>query len=160
MVAALSRFSTRAVTWDNVNALMKLRLAPGQERFVAPNPVTIAQAAYEPAADLLALYAGDAPVGLMSILDMTREGPSISDGEPRDGAFIWRLMVDVRQQGRGYGKAALGAAAVWAKARGLKKLYVSTVPGDGSPRPFYEAQGFAATGDVVDGEDLLLLRID
>lgn len=160
MVAALSGFSTRAVTWNNVNALLKLKLAPGQERFVAPNPVTVAQAAYEPAAELLALYAGNVPVGLMSLLDMTRDGPSISEGEPRDGAFIWRLMIDARQQGRGYGKAALGAAAVWAKARGLKNLYVSTVPGNGNPRPFYEARGFRATGDVVDGEDMLLRRIE
>ncbi|MEX0968957.1 MAG: GNAT family N-acetyltransferase [Paracoccaceae bacterium] len=156
MVAVLSGFSTRAVAWDNVNALLRLKLAPGQETFVAPNAVTIAQAAYEPAAELLALYASDAPVGLMALLDMTKDGPSITDDEPRDGAYIWRLMVDASQQGNGYGKAALDAAAAWAQARGLKKLYVSTVPGDGSPRPYYEASGFVATGDIVDGEDMLL----
>ena len=149
-------FNTQEVRYSNVNALIRLTVAPGQEKFVAHNAATIAQAAYEPASKLIALYDGDKVVGLMSILNMTLDGPSITDDEPRDGAYIWRLMVDEAHQGRGIGAAALQAAAAWTLARGLHKLYVSTVPGEGSPRPFYEAHGFIATGDIVDGEDMLL----
>ena len=35
----------------------------------------------------------------------------------------------------------------------------SAVPGEGSPRAFYERYGFVATGEVVDEEDVLRLDL-
>lgn len=152
-------FNTRPVSFENVNALFRLALAPGQERFVAPNVYTIAQAPYEPSAELLALYDDDTPVGLMALMDFSVDSPSLTPEDPRDGAYIWRLMVDQAHQGRGFGSKALEAAAGWTDARGLRRLYVSSVPGEGSPRPFYEANGFVFTGRMVDAEELLLRQL-
>lgn len=152
-------FNTQTIRHDNVNALLRLKVAPGQDRFVAPNPVTIAQAAYEPSSALLALYDDETPVGLMAMMDFSVDSPSLTPEDPRDGAYIWRLMVDAAHQGQGFGSKALEAAAAWTNARGLARLYVSTVPGDGSPRPFYEANGFVFTGRMVDAEELLLRHL-
>jgi diamine N-acetyltransferase len=48
----------RDVTADTVRAICRLQVGPGQERFVASNAVSIAQAYFEPRAWFRAVYAG------------------------------------------------------------------------------------------------------
>ena len=53
----------RPITRDNLWAVLRLRLHPGQEDFVADNAVSIANAYVEPTFVPLAVYAGEEPVG-------------------------------------------------------------------------------------------------
>jgi diamine N-acetyltransferase len=140
----------REITRETVRAICNLRVAPPQEQFVAPNAVSIAQAHFEPeAAWFRAIYADETPVGFLML-----------DDDPENQEyFLWRFMIDARFQGYGFGRQALQLLIEHVKTRpGATALLTSCVPGDGSPCPFYEKNGFVYTGDVDDGE--LVMRLD
>lgn len=133
----------REVTADTVREICRLTVAPGQEGFVAPNAVSIAEAYFEPNAWFRAIYADDAPVGFIMLEDDAANGEY----------SLWRLMIADGFQGRGYGRRAVGLLIEYVKTRpGASALMTSWVPGDGSPEPFYLKLGFVPTGEVDDGE--------
>ncbi len=127
----------------------RLEVAPDQRGFVAPNAVSIAEAHFAPEAWFRAIYAEDEPVGFV-MLSLKPEVPEF---------FLWRFMIAADHQRRGYGAAALALAIDHARALGAREILTSTVPGPGSPRPFYERLGFVATGAVEDGEEVLRLEL-
>ena len=69
--------------------------------------------------------------------------------------FLWRLLIDERHQGRGYGRAALELIVDLVRAEGATQLLTSYQPGDGGPWPFYEKFGFVPTGEI-DGTEILI----
>jgi diamine N-acetyltransferase len=91
----------------------------------------------------------------------------ISDGipEPMDDDlvgpfFLWKLLIDESVQGRGYGRATLDAVVDYVRRRpGADVLYTSCSDGPGSPRGFYLGYGFADTGRVESGENVLALDL-
>ncbi len=140
----------REVTADTVRAICRLQVGPGQDRFVASNAVSIAQAHFEPKAWFRAVYADEDPVGFV----MLYEDPQ------KPEYYLWRLMIAGPHQRQGYGRAALGLAIARVRSQpSARELLTSCVPGEGSPRPFYESLGFAATGDLDDGEEVLRLPL-
>jgi diamine N-acetyltransferase len=130
--------SLREVTADTVRAICNLEVAPWQERYVAPNTRSIAQAHFAPdLAWFRAIYADETPVGFLMLSD--------EPDEPR--YFLWRFMIDARYQRHGYGRQALELLVAHVRTRpGARELLVSCVPGEGSPCPFYERFGFVYTG--------------
>jgi len=140
----------REVTGDSVRAVCRLKVGPGQDGFVAPNSVSIAEAYFQPKAWFRAVCAGNDPVGFV----MLYEDPE------KPEYYLWRFMIAGEHQGRGYGRAALRLVIDRVRSLpGARELLTSCVPGEGSPRPFYEALGFAATGEVEDGEEVLRLPL-
>lgn len=128
-----------------------LRVEPEQERFVASNAVSIAQAHFHPeVAWFRAIYADDMPVGFLMLHD---------DSEKSE-YYLWRFMIDHRFQKLGYGRRALEILLDHVRERpGATALTLSHVPGEGSPAPFYERMGFTHTGEEdEDGE--LFMRIE
>ena len=76
--------------------------------------------------------------------------------------YLWRLLIDARQQGRGYGRATIDAVADYVRAKpNGRVLLTSCRAGDGSPQPFYLHYGFEQTGIVMweDEEDILSLDL-
>ena len=141
----------REVTADTVRAVCRLQVAPGQDRFVAANAVSIAQAYFEPKAWFRAIYAAEDPVGFVMLYD----------DPDKPEYYLWRLMIAGEHQRKGYGREALRQLVEHVRARpGARELLTSTVPGEGGPRPFYESGGFVATGEVDDGEEVLRLALD
>lgn len=141
------------ITPDNVRAVYELQVAPGQERFVAPNSWSLAQAlANYDTTWPRAIVADDEVVGFL----MLEIDPGDAGGEPY---WLWRLMIGTNHQGRGYGRAALDLACNEIRRRGGTELYTSWVPGENSPEPFYLDCGFTPTGNVVEGEIVALLRL-
>ncbi len=141
----------REVTRDNAREIIKLEVAEGQNRFVAPNDVSLAQAYFErEKAWFRAIYADEIPVGFMMLYD-----------DPREPIYyLWRLMMDARYQGMGYGRRALDLLVAYVKTRpSATELKVSYVPGEGSPGPFYTRYGFEETGEVHDGENVMSLKL-
>jgi len=135
--------SLREVTGDTVRAICALQVGPGQDRFVAPNAVSIAQAHFEPKAWFRAIYAGEEPVGFI-MLHEDREKPRF---------FLWRLMVAAGHQGKGYGRRALELLIDRVRSLpGATELGASYVPAEGGPEGFYKKLGFVETGEVDDGE--------
>lgn len=147
--------SLREIDADTVRAICKLVAEPSG--FVAPNSVSIAQAYFHPEAWFRAVYADDRPVGFVMLSDSALL-PS-PPAEPE--VFLWRFMIDREHKRRGYGSAALRLVIDHVRARHptLARLGTSCVPGDGSPRPFYERLGFRFEGELDDGEEVLWLAL-
>jgi diamine N-acetyltransferase len=126
------------LTPENVRAVCDLRVAPAQEDFVEPNAVSIAEAYVHEQAWCRAVHAGDELVGFVMLHDATT-GP---------GYMLWRLMIDARFQGRGFGGQVVSRVMDYVRSRpGATQLKVSVHPGEGSPGPFYESLGFILTGE-------------
>jgi diamine N-acetyltransferase len=143
--------SLRTITEDNLRAILRLKVAPEQEQFVAPNPVSLAQAHFAKYAWYRAIYADETPVGFLMLYD--------NPVEPE--YFLWRLMVDQRYQHLGFGRQALQRLIDYVKTRpGAKELLVSHSEGEGSPAPFYQRLGFQYTGATLDNELLMRLSLE
>ncbi|HYJ60973.1 MAG TPA: GNAT family N-acetyltransferase [Actinomycetota bacterium] len=135
------------------DAVMALRLAPGQRRFVSTVPESLAEAAEEPGAKAItwAVYRDETPVGFVMIADEVEE-PYISH-------YLWKLLIDERYQRQGVGTATLDLVVQYFLDRpGVDAITTSAVEGDGSPIPFYERYGFERTGEMHDEE--VVLRLD
>ncbi len=137
-------------------AVLALRVAPGQERFVSSVRDSLRHAEEEPAANpwIRAAYDGDEPVGFVMVSWDVRT--------PADGArswMLWKLLVDERHQGRGLGAEIVRQVADLVRAAGGTQLLTSYVPGDGGPAEFYRRLGFVPTGDVEDGEVVARLTL-
>ena len=147
-------FNVRDVTADNLVAVGKLEVAPGQRSFVATNPWSLAQVAHEPAGRAAALYDGDTPVGLVLLYDERQD----KDG-PANQLYVWRLMVDARYQRRGIGRQAIAWIIEQARHGGYASVGLSHWPDEGHAGPFYEKFGFSYTGEVDEGERVMVLAL-
>ena len=144
----------REIDADTVRTICALRVAPAQERLVAPNAVSIAEAHFEPAAWFRAIYADDTPVGFAMLYDPRRAKVP----EHPDTCYLWRFMIAAEHQHQGYGGAAL--AQLIDHARSLvrvNKFVLSFVPDGAGPRDFYARYGFRETGEVDAGEVVMEL---
>ena len=149
-VTITSTVTLRPVTAENLSAVMRLQLGPGQEKFVAPNSVSMAQAAFSRYAWPRAIYADDTPVGFVMLSDCT-DLPEY---------FLWRLMIDHRYQRMGFARRAVEQLIDYVCGRpGAQELLVSYVPGEGSPLPFYLNLGFVERGDEIEGERVMRLDL-
>ncbi len=147
-VTADAVVTLREVTGDSLRAILNLKVKPEQERFVASNAVSIAQAHFEPKAWFRAIYAGETPVGFLMLYD-DPDAPEY---------YLWRYMIDGRYQRLGFGRQALNLLIDHVRTRpGARELLLSYVPDEGSPEPFYASLGFANTGEVHDGENVMRL---
>jgi diamine N-acetyltransferase len=143
----------REITDANRSAVVALAVSPAQEDFVA----TVAESLTEAAETPDAVYAGDEPVGFLMLSD----GITVDNPDYLGPYFLWRLLVDQRHQGKGYGAAALARAVEHVRTRpDARVLITSAVPGPGSPLGFYLAHGFHETAEVRDGEVVLELELD
>ena len=140
--------SLREVTADTVGSIIRLKVKPEQEQFVANNATSIAQAYFEPKAWFRAIYADETPVGFVMLYD-DPEKPEY---------FLWRYMLDSRYQKMGFGRQALLLFIDHVRSRpNATELLTSYVPGEGSPGPFCLGLGFVETGEVEDGENVVKL---
>ena len=136
------------VTPDNLSAVLRLKVAPAQEQFVAPNPVSVAQGSHEPFAWQRAIYADATPVGFLMLYD-----------DPFTPVYyLWRLMIDARYQRLGFARQAMRQVIDYVLGRpNATELRLSYVPAAGGPQPFYASLGFVDTGEVDDGENVIKL---
>jgi diamine N-acetyltransferase len=134
------------LTPGNVGPAMKMPLKPGQEKFVAPVSVSIAEAYVHPTAWPRVVLDGDEVVGfVMGNFEPDHEIEAFRAG-------LWRLNVHADAQGRGVGRFAVEQLAAEARARGVGRITVLWVPGEGGPEGFYRKLGFTPTGEVMDGQ--------
>jgi histidinol dehydrogenase len=148
-------FEVRAVSEANVDALIKLQTTREQERFVAPVPKSLAQAAYRPAGRPLGLYFNGEPVGFLLLWDARRD----DDLDDRaDELYIWRLMIDARFQRQGHGQRAMRWLIDEARRMGVAQVGLSHVP-ENPVGAFYEKFGFRYTGKINDGEREMVLPL-
>lgn len=144
--------SLRSITSETVRTVTKLSVKESQQRFVASNAVSLAQALFAPEAWYRAIYRGDEIVGFVMLEDESQVKP-LPDNP---GIGVWRFMIDKNFQGQGIGRAALLLVIEHARNKGMfESLELSYVPGPGCPEPFYLGIGFHHTGKVDEGEVIL-----
>jgi len=73
--------------------------------------------------------------------------------------FLWKLLIDERQQGRGLGREVGGAIVDIVRREGGDALITSYGEGPGGPGGFYRGLGFVPTGDVDHDEIVARLPI-
>jgi len=147
--------SLREITRQTLRAVCALELEESQKRNVASNALSLAEAYLYPSeAWPRAVYADDELVGFVMVYDPT----AVAIPEEPD-FFIWRLMIDRRAQGRGYGRAAVGLAIKHALARGAARILVSHVKQAVQLGTFYMSLGFAYTGREDERELYMVLPL-
>jgi diamine N-acetyltransferase len=145
------------VTDANRDAVIAVRVAPAQERFVASVEASFRHAREQPEGNpwYRAVYDGDEPVGFVMLSWNVTPGPGLLGPY-----YLWRLLIGAGHQGRGYGTAILDEVVALVRADGARELITSCVPGEGTPEPFYRRYGFVPTGEIdEDGETVLRLDL-
>ena len=142
-------------------AVLQLRRAPGQDRFLGSmeshfeDAVTDAKACPR----FWSVHDGPQLVGFVMISDGIPAETLAADDDIIGPYYLWRLLVDEAFQGRGYGAATLDAVVAYVRTRpGADVLWTSCGQGEGTPQPFYEHYGFVATGEIK--WDEVVLRLD
>ena len=91
---------------------------------------------------------------------MLSDGITVENPDYLGPYYLWRLIVDHRHQGRGYGSAALRLAIDHLRTRPDAHVLLTLVAaGPETPLGFYLGFGFTPRGDVHQGELVLELRI-
>ena len=138
--------SLREITRETVRSILDLNVAKEQEKLVASNARSIAEAHFAESAWFRAIYAGEMPVGFVML----------SEDHDKGEYYLWRFMIDARYQGKGYGTRALELTIQHVKTRpNAKELVTSHVKGNERAGHVYQKLGFRYTGEVY-GEELAM----
>jgi diamine N-acetyltransferase len=149
------------VTIDNWRELIKLTVRDNQKHFVASNLYSIAEAQFgfdddngsHWDASAQGIYADDGqPVGfLMYGYNFPAAGLQ---------AFIFRLMVDEKYQGMGYGRFGMNwMLEQFKKDDRIKGVGISYEPENEVGRKLYASLGFVETGEMLGEEVLAVLHL-
>ena len=148
----------RAVTQDNWQSLIKLKVRDGQKDFVASNLYSIAESHFgfdeEGHWELspYGLFLNGEPVGFA----MT----GLNINHSRFQGLILRLMVDERYQGRGYGREAMKVMTeMFLANEQVKAVCISYAPENDAARKLYASFGFVETGEMLESEVLAVLQL-
>ncbi|GAU85872.1 GNAT family N-acetyltransferase [Bosea sp. BIWAKO-01] len=131
-------------------AILGLSVSPEQDDLIASNEESLEEADERPECIPLAVRADGALVGFaMYALD------------PDDGHYwIYRLMIDARFQGRGYGRAALAALVPLISAEpDCAHITISYHPENERAAGLYRSFGFRETGEVIAGETVARFKV-
>ena len=128
----------RAITEDNFIDAFNLRLAPGQEHFVSHPVRSLAQAyVYAENAFPFAVYDDETVVGFIMM----------GYYEVKHYYTLWKLMIDYRYQGKGYGREALKLGTAFLKERfNVSEIYTGVLPENKVAKNLYRSFGFENTG--------------
>ena len=133
----------REITMESFRECIRLEVAEDQKGFVASNVFSLAEAKVDDVSNPLSIYADDRMVEFI----MYGFEPKESQG------YISRLMVDVRFQGKGYGRVAMSQAID--RLREIPECWeiqTSFAPANAIAERLYASLGFDRTGEVVAGE--------
>jgi GNAT superfamily N-acetyltransferase len=147
----------REVTDEVREELRSVRVGEGQKRFVSSVEESLAEAELYPQAKpwFRAVYADGVAVGFVMISwDVEPDPPELWGPW-----FLWKLLIDERQQGRGLGREVVGAIVDIVRREGGDELITSYGEGPGGPGGFYRGLGFVPTGDVDHDEIVARLPI-
>ena len=146
--------SLREITETNRDAVLALRVTDEQEPFVGSVAVALSDAHDMPEAQpwARALYADEQPVGFVMLSWNVVPAPPTIIGP----WFLWKLLIDRRQQRRGYGRAAIDIVSQVVRAEGATRLLTSYVDAPGGPDAFYAALGFRPTGERDDHDEVIV----
>jgi len=150
----------RPVTKDNWRELIKLEVREDQKGFVASNVKSIAESQFgydEP--DFghwdfhpFGIYDNNIPVGFLMY--------GFNFSHPKQQAFIIRLMVDEKFQGKGYGRFGMEKLLeIFRADERIRVVGISYEPENEGARKLYSSLGFVEPGEMLEGETLAVLKL-
>ena len=153
----------KKINRNNITGILKLEVFDNQKRFVAPNNISIIEAYLAIVENgnvfTFGIYNDDAPVGFLMIgFDVNSD----DEGAPRiaKGNYnIWRLMIDKKFQGKGYGKEAIELALEFINTfpcGTAKYCWLSYESDNNVAQQLYKSVGFVET-DERDGEEIVAI---
>ena len=154
------------ITGNNLWDIVALQVHESQRSFVAPNDRSILEA-YACLMDNghafpFGLYDGETPVGFLMVGYSTDDSWLDAPAIARDNYNIWRLMIDKRHQGKGYGRQAMTLALdfirTWPCGK-AEKCWLSYEPENTVARALYHSFGFTETGDMDGGEVIAAVEL-
>lgn len=145
----------RKITFDNFYKCIKLEPNEEQKSFVASNIDSLAEAYValtnnECIPMPYAVYDNDIMVGFI-MLSYTEANKN--DGE--NAYWVWRLMIDKRYQGKGYGKESMVKVLELIRTfpyGETEVVYLSYEPENVVAKLLYASLGFVETGKIEEGE--------
>ena len=148
----------REITNANIWKVCMLEPFEEQKDFVAENMQSLAEA-YATRNEgnnalPLAVYSGGDPIGFVMIGKGTVGNEDESD-LIKENYSLWRLMIDKKYQGQGYGKQAIDAAMDLIRTFPFgeaKKVWLSYEPENTHARDIYRKYGFAENGEMCGNE--------
>lgn len=138
----------KTITKDNWIKAISLKVREDQVKFVASNTVSLAQLNFLENFHAKGIYYGEEMVGF------TLYGIDEDDNE----YWIYRMMIDQKHQGKGYGKEAV--QLVIEDIRAMKGPHNQTIslsyePDNEHAKRIYEKMGFREIdGFVIEGEQV------
>lgn len=153
----------KKINRNNVAEILKLEVFDNQKSFVATNNSSIIEA-YTAITEnnhvfTFGIYNDDTPIGFLMIgfdVNSVDEGaPSIAKGNYN----IWRLIIDKKFQGKGFGKKAMNLALEFINTFpcGIAKYcWLSYESDNDVARQLYKSVGFVET-EEKDGEEIVAI---
>ena len=153
----------KKINRNNVVEILKLEVFDNQKSFVATNNSSIIEAYIAITENnhvfTFGIYKDDTPIGFLMIgydVNSDDEGvPMIAKGNYN----IWRLMIDKKFQGKGYGKKAIELALEFINTfpcETAKYCWLSYESENDLARQLYKSVGFVET-DERDGEEIVAI---
>ena len=153
------------ITYENFEEIFELKIKKSQYPFVASNLFSIAEAYVTETNGghvfPFAIYNDEKLVGFIQLAygeNADQDGVSVE----KDNYEVWRLMIDKRYQGKGYGKAALKLALDFIKTWPCGKAeycWISYEPENEVAKNLYASLGFEETGEMCDDEVVAVLKL-
>jgi diamine N-acetyltransferase len=152
------KIAFREVNEQTLQAVLAVTLAPEQVPYVGTVSEALEEARDVPEGNpwYRAVFDGETAVGFVMLSWNVPPNPPEIIGP----WYLWKLIVDRRYQGCGYGRAIVRQVVEIVRAEGAETLFTSYALGPNNPGPFYQHVGFSPTGDVnIDGEVIVALRL-
>ncbi|MHC2833899.1 GNAT family N-acetyltransferase [Bacillus sp. F9_6S_D1_P_5] len=148
----------KIVTRENWEDALKLQVKKDQRKFVPSVAVSLAKVYIKPDGDHVeyipfAIYDGELMVGFVMHAVIK---------ETTDMYWINGFIIDQKQQGNGYGKAALQKSIDLIKNtyKACKEIRLTVHKDNISARKLYECYGFQSLGHDYDGEQVYRLFVN
>ena len=153
----------KKINRKNVADILNLEVFDNQKSFVATNNSSIIEAYIAITENnhvfTFGIYKDDTPIGFLMIgydVNSDDEGaPKIAKGNYN----IWRLMIDKKFQGKGFGKKAINLALEFVNTfpcGTAKYCWLSYESDNEVARQLYKSVGFVET-DEKDGEEIVAI---
>ena len=148
------KIQLKPINAQNLNACERLFVKADQRQYIADNAKSLKDAEDVPeVARPFAIYANDQLVGFtMFAFDENNE-------DPDDKYWLWRFMIDEKEQGKGYGKAALEEIIGYFKRHGADTVTLSTKETNKTALDLYHSFGFRENGQWNNDEIVLKLAL-
>ena len=153
----------KKINRNNVAEILKLEVFDNQKSFVATNNSSIIEAYIAITENnhvfTFGIYKDETPIGFLMIgYDVNsddEDAPMIAKGNYN----IWRLMIDKKFQGKGFGKKAMDLALEFINTfpcGSAKYCWLSYESDNDVARQLYKSVGFVET-DEKDGEEIVAI---